>query len=341
MALLSLEILKKGAGMQNKHISFKKIFSKTNAFVFSALVLAGCSNTSVYNGGKGSFSEYEDWGNYEKRNKRSFEHGNKNTYRGFSEDYDDLDAFQKGIDSNLGGEQMRESPEIQRATMKPYQIAGKWYHPQEVSLHDTFEGLASWYGPDFHAKKTSNGETYNMYAHTAAHKTFPMNTVVKVYNVENGKSTIVRINDRGPFVEGRIIDLSNAAAKDIDMIGSGTAKVKIEVIGFKGVINTESKDELKDDESLQEEFKVGYTPQSVAGGSFALQLGAFRRKEGAQSTKEEFDKYPPYKTIIKEMLDSDNQPLYRVFLEGFQSEEEARDFMKSTPGFEGKILIRN
>ena len=154
------------------------------------------------------------------------------------------------------------------------------------------------------------------------------------------KSTIVRINDRGPFVEGRIIDLSNAAAKDIDMLKAGTAKVRLEVIGFKGVINTESKDEVRDDEALQEEFAIGQTPQSVSGGRFALQLGAFRKKEGALITKEQYDTYPPYTTTIKEMRDANDEILYRVFLQGFQSEEEARDFMKNTKGFGDKILIR-
>ena len=268
------------------------MYSKCITYICIGLVgaLCGCASTSAYNGGNGSFSEYEDLGSYKNTQKRTFEHGNTNTYHGFSDSYDDLDAFKSGVDSNIGGNTMRESPAIQNATMKPYQVAGKWYYPEEVKLGDRFDGLASWYGPDFHTKKTSNGETYNMYAHTAAHKTFPMNTVVKVYNLENGKSTIVRINDRGPFVDGRIIDLSNAAAKDIDMIKVGTAKVRLEVIGFKGVINTESKDELNNDEVLQEEFHVGETPKSIAGGNFALQLGAFKKQEGARITKEQYDK---------------------------------------------------
>lgn len=318
------------------------MYSKCITYICIGLVgaLCGCASTSAYNGGNGSFSEYEDLGSYKNTQKRTFEHGNTNTYHGFSDSYDDLDAFKSGVDSNIGGNTMRESPAIQNATMKPYQVAGKWYYPEEVKLGDRFDGLASWYGPDFHAKKTSNGETYNMYAHTAAHKTFPMNTVVKVYNLENGKSTIVRINDRGPFVDGRIIDLSNAAAKDIDMIKVGTAKVRLEVIGFKGVINTESKDELNNDEVLQEEFHVGETPKSIAGGNFALQLGAFKKQEGARITKEQYDKYPPYTTIIKEMRDANNEILYRVFLQGFKSKQEARDFMKNTEGFGDKILMR-
>ena len=144
--------------------------------------------------------------------------------------------------SLLGG--MRDSEAIQRATMRPYTVRGKTYRPHPVKVGDTFDGIASWYGPDFHAKATSNGETYNMHAHTAAHKTFPMNTIVKVYNKDNGKTTVVRINDRGPFVEGRIIDLSNVAAHDIAMVGKGIANVRVEVIGFGGdlVHNTPPKD---------------------------------------------------------------------------------------------------
>lgn len=88
-------------------------------------------------------------------------------------------------------------------------------------------GIASWYGPGFHGKKTANGETYDMHALTAAHKTLPFNTVVRVVNTRNGQSINVRINDRGPYVGDRIIDLSKKAAEEIDMLGSGTAEVKL------------------------------------------------------------------------------------------------------------------
>jgi rare lipoprotein A len=94
----------------------------------------------------------------------------------------------------------------------------------------TLEGVASYYAEDFHGKLTSNGETYDMNGLTAAHRTFPFGTKVRVTNLENGKSVIVRINDRGPFKEGRIIDLSRGAAKQIDLIPTGTARVKLEVL---------------------------------------------------------------------------------------------------------------
>lgn len=95
------------------------------------------------------------------------------------------------------------------------------------------EGFASWYGPGFHGRTTANGERYNQYAMTAAHKSLPFGTKVRVINLENDKEVIVRINDRGPYVQGRIIDLSRKAAKQLTMLGKGTAKVRVETLTKK------------------------------------------------------------------------------------------------------------
>jgi len=94
----------------------------------------------------------------------------------------------------------------------------------------TIEGIASYYAHDFHGRQTANGEIYDMYAMTAAHKSFPFDTIIRINNLENDKSIIVRINDRGPFVEGRIIDLSLGAARKLDMIDSGITRVRLEVL---------------------------------------------------------------------------------------------------------------
>ncbi|MBM4162312.1 MAG: septal ring lytic transglycosylase RlpA family protein [Ignavibacteria bacterium] len=94
----------------------------------------------------------------------------------------------------------------------------------------TLEGVASYYADDFHGKLTSNGEIFDMDALTAAHRTFPFGTMVRVTNLTNSKTVIVRVNDRGPFVEGRIIDLSRGAAKELDLVKAGTARVKLEVL---------------------------------------------------------------------------------------------------------------
>lgn len=104
--------------------------------------------------------------------------------------------------------------------MRNYQSTGK-----------ILTGFASWYGPGFHGRRAANGQRFNMYDLTAAHKTLPMNTMVRVTNTRNGKSTIVRITDRGPFIHGRIIDLSKAAAQAVGMLSSGTAPVTVEVLG--------------------------------------------------------------------------------------------------------------
>ncbi len=91
-------------------------------------------------------------------------------------------------------------------------------------------GISSFYGPDFHGKLTANGEVYDMYGRTAAHKTMPLNTIIRVTNLANGANTIVRVNDRGPYVAGRILDLSYGAAKKLGFVAQGTTRVKIEII---------------------------------------------------------------------------------------------------------------
>lgn len=111
-----------------------------------------------------------------------------------------------------------------------YTVHGKTYYPLKTGKGFTQQGNASWYGQKFHGHLTSNGETYDMFAMTAAHKTLPLPSYVKVTNIENDKTVIVRVNDRGPFHDNRIIDLSYAAAKKIDSLKHGTAQVKLEVI---------------------------------------------------------------------------------------------------------------
>lgn len=91
-------------------------------------------------------------------------------------------------------------------------------------------GVASWYGPGFHGNRTANGEIYDMFALTAAHKTLPFGTIVKVIDLDTGKSVVVRINDRGPFIKGRIIDLSYAAAQKLEMVKKGLAKVGLKIV---------------------------------------------------------------------------------------------------------------
>ena len=111
-----------------------------------------------------------------------------------------------------------------------YTVFGVTYFPLSSSVGYREKGIASWYGKKFHGRRTSSGETYNMYAMTAAHKTLPLPTYVEVTNLKNNRKVIVKVNDRGPFVDGRIIDLSYTAAKELDLIGPGTGSVLVEAI---------------------------------------------------------------------------------------------------------------
>lgn len=112
----------------------------------------------------------------------------------------------------------------------PYQVAGKWYVPAYEPNYDEV-GIASWYGPTFHGKDSASGEVFDEMAMTAAHPTLPIPSLVRVTNLENGKQVVVRLNDRGPFVDDRLIDLSKAAGAALDLHGKGTAKVRVQYVG--------------------------------------------------------------------------------------------------------------
>ncbi len=142
---------------------------------------------------------------------------------------------------------------------KPYTIRGQTYYPLLSADGFVEEGIASWYGKDFHGKTTANGERYDMYGMTAAHKILPFNTQVKVTNLTNGRSIIVRINDRGPFVANRVIDLTHTGASKIGMIGPGTARVRVETVGSVPAIQNGN-----------------------IMGTFYIQIGAFSRKDNAE-----------------------------------------------------------
>ena len=113
---------------------------------------------------------------------------------------------------------------------KPYKVRGRWYTPKEDTDYDK-KGLASWYGPNFHGRKTANGEIYDQYHLSAAHPTFPLPSYARVTNTENGHSVVVRVNDRGPFEKGRIIDVSSKAADVLEMKQNGLAKVRVQYVG--------------------------------------------------------------------------------------------------------------
>jgi len=146
-------------------------------------------------------------------------------------------------------------------------VGGTWYQPIHDADGFSQRGVASWYGKDFHGRKTSSGEVYDMYAMTAAHKTLPLGTYVRVRNLDNGREIDVRVNDRGPFVAGRIIDLSYAGAKQLEIIGPGTAPVEITALGVAaGVKNG----------------RQAYVQMNYEQGRFTVQVGAFLEQANAQ-----------------------------------------------------------
>lgn len=124
----------------------------------------------------------------------------------------------------------RAEPRSRYGNPETYEVFGKKYRVMKSARGHVERGLASWYGPGFHAERTSSGEPYNMYSMTAAHKTLPIPSYVRVTHLGNGRSIVVRVNDRGPFVGNRIIDLSYTAAYKLGMIGTGTAPVEIRVL---------------------------------------------------------------------------------------------------------------
>jgi rare lipoprotein A len=176
---------------------------------------------------------------------------------------------------------------------RPYQVFGKWYQPVPDSKGFRERGLASWYGKDFHGKKTANGEIYDMHEMTAAHKTLPLGTYVKVVNLDNDMETQVRINDRGPFVRGRIIDLSYEAARRVGVVGPGTATVEISAVG----------QEVK---SASDRV----VPVDYNTGNFTFQVGAFIDKTNAERLKNKLNE--KYQNAHITVYDSGDRIYYRV-----------------------------
>jgi rare lipoprotein A len=164
----------------------------------------------------------------------------------------------------------------------------------EVAPGYSEQGIASWYGFPFHGRRASDGEIYDMNQLVAAHRTLPFGSIVRVTNLNNGKQTEVRIIDRGPFVEGRIIDLSFAAARAIDMVGTGTAPVKLEVVS-------------------------GSNPTA---GVFAVQIGAFSDEANADRLRDRL--METYASVTIQEIDTPNGHFYRVRVGRYATEDEAQ-----------------
>jgi rare lipoprotein A len=219
-------------------------------------------------------------------------------------------------DTGIYPEDIQEAPVTTGTvkTGKPYVIKGITYYPLESLPADYEEvGIASWYGEEFHGKKTANGEIFDMYALSAAHKTLPMPTYVHVTNLENGKEVVVRVNDRGPFSKGRIIDLSYAAAEEIDMLAQGTAKVRIAVLS-----------------QATESLTTDNVPENINTGLFSVQIGSFKDKDNADRLAAEHQGGRVTEALVG------GQTYYRVQVTGYstmyEAEQAARLMLSEYPG---------
>jgi len=186
-------------------------------------------------------------------------------------------------------------------TGKPYTVLGQTYYPLTSAQGYAEEGIASWYGPQFHAKRTASGEVYNMYDLTAAHRVLPMQTRIRVTNVKNGKSVVLRVNDRGPFVDNRIVDLSYAAARELDVIGPGTAQVRLEALGR--------------------------WPGGIPG-KFFIQIGSFSKRENAAKMQARMHDQGHSGTRIVQ-AEINGQTFWRVQVGTYQSLDAAQSARQS------------
>ncbi|HET7400126.1 MAG TPA: septal ring lytic transglycosylase RlpA family protein [Usitatibacter sp.] len=204
---------------------------------------------------------------------------------------------------------------------RPYTVFGQTYVP--IVNKDAFKqrGLASWYGRKFQGQKTSSGETYDMFAMTAAHKTLPIPSYAKVTNVRNGKSVVVRINDRGPFHSNRIIDLSYAAAKRIDILGVGSAMVEVERVFPSSDGTPPTTGDATRTAATPAQATVETPMLARDAGGLWLQLGAFGNAQSAEQFRDQVKRDLPW--MREPVQVSAAEGLHRVRLGPYKSLEEA------------------
>ncbi|HTQ00532.1 MAG TPA: septal ring lytic transglycosylase RlpA family protein [Casimicrobiaceae bacterium] len=215
---------------------------------------------------------------------------------------------------------------LNRFANRPYTVLGQDYVPATTLRPYKERGVASWYGKMFHGQKTSIGETYDMYAMTAAHPTLPLPSYARVTNVVTGQSVIVRVNDRGPFLQGRIIDLSYAAAHRVGIAARGSGEVEVESIipGESPMLTAQAPlpPVARAVEAVPAAPVTAQPPQPQAAGGYAVQLGAFQSYNNAQN----------FLTHVQgQLADAKVEPkvreangLYRVYVGPYADRDEAR-----------------
>ncbi|MBL8531301.1 MAG: septal ring lytic transglycosylase RlpA family protein [Hyphomonadaceae bacterium] len=239
----------------------------------------------------------------------------------------------------------------------PYQAEGRWYVPTpEPGYAQT--GLASWYGPDFHGRATATGETYDQHALTAAHPTLPLNSLVQVTNLENGREVIVRINDRGPFVGERLIDMSRAGAQVLGFEQTGTARVHVRYLGpaprrvnaegapapapvaaaqvdgptqlWPSAPEAEAAPQPAWNAPTVQQTSYAPAPRAPADSAFMVQVGAFSDPANAQRVRATVESEGPVEVDVRHS--ASGAELFRVRLGPFSSREEADAARRSLVG---------
>ena len=217
----------------------------------------------------------------------------------------------------------RPEPRSRYGNPASYVVHGKRYHTVASSKDYRERGIASWYGTKFHGHRTSSGDTYDMYQMSAAHKTLPLPTYAQVTNLRNGKSVIVKINDRGPFHDNRLIDLSYAAAARLEILGQGTGLVEVEAIDPHRYAAEQSKARVAGSQPKLAADKTAAAVAERQSTALYLQVGAFRERANAERLRSQLAAVElPGGLHISEGL-ADRKRIYRVRIGPLQTVESA------------------
>ena len=299
-------------------------FLKISALSLTLALMSGCANNGFIPG------DGED-----KSNKA--EPGSRYSMKNDTAPDIDIDV------SDLPNAVPTAEPYSKGGNASPYVVWGKTYHVLDTHVGYSRIGLASWYGKKFHGHKTSNGETYNMYKMSAAHKSLPIPSFAEVTNLENGKKVIVRVNDRGPFHSDRIIDLSYAAAKKLDFMEKGTAKVRVSSISVEnsGSYVIAGGSERAPDRKAVVSSKPLPKTQTVESRDYFVQLGAFSEsKRAAQYLETVNQKVIAPLSVHKVGIGM--LATHKIMAGPFESENDVQTLLKAIKkaGFTDSFIVR-
>ena len=229
------------------------------------------------------------------------------------------DASFRTIRTVIDYSSIKKEP-LSRTGNKPYTVFGVSYVPMPSAVGYREKGIASWYGKKFHGRRTSSGETYDMYAMTAAHKTLPLPTYVRVTNLRNKRKIILKVNDRGPFVGNRLIDLSYAAARELDLVRSGTGPVLVEALTPWSKASTSNK------QSTQQYF--------VSAGVFLERDNAYKLTVRLKNSG--------FNTAHIRTKKQSGSDLHQVLIGPFKAESETRKFLDRVSSYltEAPVIVR-